>query len=351
MTLPRVGFLGVGWIGRMRLEAVRRGGAVEVAAIADPDPACVAEAAALCPEARAATHPSLLDEVDLDGVVIATPSALHAEASLAFLGRGISVFCQKPLGRNARETAAIVRAARRADRLLATDFCYRHAAGMDEARELVRSGALGQVTLVDGVFHNAYGPDKAWFYDRALSGGGCLMDLGIHLLDLSAWMLGSPQVTRVTSKLSARGARLHGRRDVVEDQALVELDLESGAAVRIACSWNLPAGRDAVIGLSIYGTKGGVALRNRNGSFYDLVVERYRGTSRETLGGPPVDWQARPVQAWAARLAGTPRFDPEAERLVEVAELLDRAYEADGAEVAVVETAGSVSTRAEGSRT
>src|SRR5205823_9344721 len=115
----------------------------------------------------------------LDGIVIATPSALHASQCLAALERGFAVFCQKPLGRNERETRAVVEAARRADRLLGVDFSYRTLGGAEAIRELIRSGSLGRIYAIDAVFHNAYGPDKAWFRDREQSGGGCVMDLGI----------------------------------------------------------------------------------------------------------------------------------------------------------------------------
>jgi len=327
---PRLGFLGVGWIGRNRLEAIATSGASEIACIVDSDLARARDARYLCERAAYSDDPELLFQQGLDGVVIATPSALHADQCLAFLSRGVAVFCQKPLGRSAAETAAVVREARLQDRLLATDFCYRHVRGVRALRDLVRSGALGRPVLVDAVFHNAYGPDKPWFYDPARSGGGCLMDLGIHLLDLSTWILDFPEPVRVTSRLHAMGERLRGRRDQVEDQALVEIDLASGAVIRVACSWNLHAGQDAVIGLSVFGTEGGAAWRNRDGSFYDFTVERFRGTSREILAEPSRDWQGAAVMEWVARLARSRRFDAEAERLTKVAELLDLAYEAEG---------------------
>jgi predicted dehydrogenase len=101
--------------------------------------------------------------------VIATPSALHAEQAIAALDRGLAVFCQKPLGRDASETRAVVEAARRADRLLGVDLSYRYTRAAAALRDEVRSGALGEVYAVDLVFHNAYGPDKPWFYDRRLA--------------------------------------------------------------------------------------------------------------------------------------------------------------------------------------
>src|SRR5262245_18238873 len=107
-ALPRVGFLGVGWIGPHRMETLLVGGSATVAAIADPDSARIAEASVLCPGIPQGEGASMLLECDLDGIVIATPSAFHAEQCLAFLERGVAVFCQKPLGRTARETSSIV---------------------------------------------------------------------------------------------------------------------------------------------------------------------------------------------------------------------------------------------------
>lgn len=324
---PRLGFLGVGWIGRHRMNAILNTDKVDIVAIADPSPETAAEAGRSAPDAKlVATLDELLD-MDLDGVVIATPSALHAEQSIRALERGAAVFCQKPLGRTADEVKAVVGAARRADRLLGVDLSYRFTEGMRRIREVVRSGELGHIYAVDLTFHNAYGPDKPWFYDPALSGGGCVMDLGVHLVDLALWTLDYPLVSDVTGKLFAGGEPLGGRAGRVEDYAVATADLATGATMRLACSWRLQAGCDAMISATFYGTDGGVALRNVDGSFYDFIAERYRNTARETLATPPDDWGGRAAADWAERLAAGERFDPEAERLVDVACVLDRIYQ------------------------
>jgi predicted dehydrogenase len=326
LARPRIGFLGVGWIGRHRMEAILRTGLVDAAAIADPSPEMAAEAGRLAPGAQLVSTLDDLIDLGVDGVVIATPSAMHAEQSIRVLERGAAVFCQKPLGRTAAEARAVVEAARRADRLLDVDLSYRFTEGMRRIREVVRSGGLGRIYAVDLVFHNAYGPGKPWFYDPALSGGGCVMDLGVHLVDLALWTLDHPGVAEVTGKLFAGGEPLGDRPDRVEDYAVATLALETGTAVQLACSWRLQAGCDAMISAAFYGTEGGAALRNVNGSFYDFVAERYRGTARENLSNPPDEWGGRAAADWAARLAAGQRFDPAAERLVEVAGVLDRIY-------------------------
>jgi len=326
MNRPRLGFLGTGWIGRHRMEAIGKTGVVEVAAIADPSPEMAAEAQKLAPEAELVSTLDDLLAAGVDGVVIATPSAMHADQSIRALECGAAVFCQKPLGRTASEVRSVVDAARAADRLLAVDLSYRFTHGMERIRDLLASGELGEIYAVDLVFHNAYGPDKSWFYDPALSGGGCVMDLGVHLVDLALWSLDFPVVTFVSSKLLAGGRALAGRSDTVEDYAVATLDLETGAVVRLACSWKLQAGREAEISAAFYGTQGGAALRNVNGSFYDFTAERFNGTASDTLATPPDEWGGRAAADWARRLAAGERYDSSAERLVDVASVLDRIY-------------------------
>ncbi len=322
----RLGFLGVGWIGRHRMAAILETGVAEAWLIAEPCAELAAEAAKLAPQAMVVDGLPELLAAGLDGVVIATPSALHAEQSIACLQAGAAVFCQKPLGRTVAETRAVVAAARAADRLLGVDLSYRFTEGMRAIRERIAAGQLGRVFAADLVFHNAYGPDKAWFYDPALSGGGCVMDLGVHLVDLALWALDFPEVVGVSSRLFAGGAPLALPAGTVEDYAVATLELATGACVRLACSWRLQAGCDAVIEADFYGTEGGAALKNVGGSFYDFTACAYRGTSRETLASPPDAWGGRAAADWARRLAAGIRFDPEAERLADVAEVLDQIY-------------------------
>jgi len=254
--------------------------------------------------------------------VIATPSALHAEQAQAALARGVAVFCQKPLGRDAAEAGAVVEAARRADRLLGVDLSYRHTRAVEALR-----GAwpeLGAVHALELVFHNAYGPDKPWFTDPELSGGGCLIDLGTHLVDLALWLTGAERATVQAATLRRQGRPV--RDGEVEDFALATLELADGATARVACSWFLPAGRDCAIECTAYGTHGAVSARNVGGSFYDLEALRFHGTAVEVLAQPPDDWGGRALAAWAARLAEDRGFDPAAAEHVRVAEVLDAIY-------------------------
>lgn len=328
MTLPRLGFVGTGWIGRHRLQAITQSGAAEVAAIVDPSEEGAREAQALAPGAAILScYESLLD-ARLDGLVIATPNALHADQAIAALERGLAVFCQKPLGRTAAETRRVVDAAEAADRLLGVDFSYRQTAAARALATLVEAGALGEIFAADLTFHNAYGPDKPWFFNPALSGGGCVIDLGVHLADLALWLTGFPAIESVTARLFAKGEPLAPDAGTVEDFALARLDLATGAAVRLACSWHLHAGEDARIEATFHGTRGAASLRNVGGSFYDFELLHFSGTARKRIIAPPDDWGGRAAVAWARALASNPAFDPETHRVIAVAEAIDRIYAA-----------------------
>jgi predicted dehydrogenase len=321
---PRVGFLGVGWIGRDRMQAIAAADLVDVAVVADTDPDA-ARAAADAVGAQALDPADVLLAPALDALVIATPSALHAEQAIAAFDAGLAVFCQKPLGRTVRETEAVVAAAARADRLLAVDLSYRHLAATRRMREVVTAGEIGEIYAAELTFHNAYGPDKPWFLDPARAGGGCVIDLGTHLVDLAAWMLPGDELSVVASRLYAGGRPLPA--GAVEDYATVLMETSRGATINVACSWFLPAGRDAVIAATFYGTKGAVALENVDGSFYDFRAVLRRGTREEILVSPPDAWGGRAAVAWAEQLVADRRHRPEvAGELVAVATVIDEIY-------------------------
>jgi predicted dehydrogenase len=204
------------------------------------------------------------------------------------------------------------------------DLSYRHTAAMQAIRERARAGALGSVFAADLTFHNAYGPGAGWFWDPKLSGGGCLIDLGVHLVDLALWMFDFPEVEAASAKLLRNGGP--AREDEVEDYATAELSLSNGVQVRIACSWNLNAGRDAVIEANIYGTEGGASMRNENGSFFDFAAEHFNGRNAERIASPPDDWGGRAAAEWVRKLAAGQKYTASTAGLLDTAAVLDRLY-------------------------
>lgn len=323
---PRLGFLGVGWIGRSRLEAIARCGMCDLVAAADPDERAVEAACATAPALAAAADLDELLAAGVDGVVIATPSGQHADQSIRALEAGAAVFCQKPLGRTAAEAGRVVRAARCADRLLGVDMSYRHCESFSKVAELARSGELGELCAIDLTFHNAYGPDKPWFFDPALSGGGCVLDLGVHMVDLALWALAGDPVAAVDATLYADARPLRCPPHACEDRAYVQMRTAGGVTVRLACSWNLHLGRDAEIAMTVQGREGGAEARNISGSFFDFEAWRLQGTDRRQIARPPDAWFGRAAAAWARRLAVDASFDPAVAEAVATMRLIDRIY-------------------------
>jgi len=328
---PRIGCIGLGWIGRSRLQALVESGEADVTMLWDDDPAAMAAAADVAPGARPAESLDALLDATLDGVMIATPSAIHAEQTARALDRRLAVFCQKPLARNRAEAEQLVTLARRCDRLLQVDLSYRYARAFETLRQFVAEGGVGTPHALELTFHNAYGPDKPWYYSPELSGGGCVMDLGTHLVDQVLRTLGlgggstPPRV--IASHLFSNGSRWERAAEQVEDLAYVQLEAPMGAVVRIACSWRLPAGCDAVIGATVYGPRAGVRVRNVAGSFYDFVAERLDRGGIEHLVGPPDAWGGRAAVEWAKQLGKDAGYDPACEGLIVLSKVIDDIYE------------------------
>ncbi|NJW52051.1 Gfo/Idh/MocA family protein [Salinimicrobium oceani] len=323
-----LGFLGVGWIGRNRMEAILNHTNAKAAAITEPNPENSDAALKSAKNAILKTSPeALFSEEELDGIVIATPSAMHAEQSMQALKSGKAVFCQKPLGRTAEEVKQVVQASREADKLLAVDLSYRYTKAFKAVYDTIQKGEIGDVFAVDLKFHNAYGPDKKWFYDIKRSGGGCVMDLGIHLVDLALWSLDFPNISEVSSKLYHKGQRLTSFEEHVEDFASVSMTSDKEQVINLECSWHVSAGKDAIIEATFYGTKGGASFKNINGSFYDFKAEKYHGTQTETLVTPPDEWSGRAGVVWVENMIKNNGFDEKtATELIRTAEVIDRIY-------------------------
>jgi predicted dehydrogenase len=325
-TRPRLAFLGLGWIGQKRLRALESAGAAEVAACIDTDALLAARVASAFNGARGFERVESLRDLDVDGIVIATPSGLHEAQALAALDRGLAVFCQKPLATSAEGAMRVIERAAAADRLLGVDFCYRHVNGMHELRDKLRDEAFGEIVAIDLMFHNAYAPSAAWSRDRALAGGGCLLDLGVHLLDLATWLQDLPVLEVDSARLFARGRELGATNEDVEDLAVAQLRQANGACVRLACSWNLHAGQGAIIEVTLHGTRGGVTWRNVAGSFLDFEMLERRGDRSLVLFAGADDWGPRALLEWTQRLAVSPAFDPCARQFSVSARLVDSIY-------------------------
>jgi predicted dehydrogenase len=208
------------------------------------------------------------------------------------------------------------------------DLSYRYLTAVQLLRRLIQTGDLGRVFAIEATFHNAYSPDKTWSRDYRVAGGGCLLDLGSHLVDLSLWLLNFPTIADVSGRLLSSGVTRRPGTTDLEDYATATLTTAAGTIITVTCSWNLAIGQDAVIRVACYGTRGGAAVENVQGSFYDFSATRFCGSSRQALADPPDAWGGRALETWVQQMALSPEFDSRAEEFVEVARILDRVYAA-----------------------
>jgi predicted dehydrogenase len=260
-----LGFSGLGWLGQSLLAEMEHFPELAVAAVQDVARPLAEELADKYKAAWVGTdYSDMLRQPEVDAVVICTPNVQHPAQARAALALGKHVLVQKPLALSAREAAQTIDAATAAQKLLLVDCSYRFLATTGLLAKAVSE--LGPIREIRGAFHNTYGPGKSWFFDPAQSGGGALMDLGVHLIDL-ALHLANPQ--RVNLEKIALG---YDRGLAVEDSALFEASLDT-IPLHLEVSWQAP--RDLTdISLEIFCADGLAAWRNVHGSFFRFQTYR-----------------------------------------------------------------------------
>lgn len=216
-----VGLLGVGWMGRLHARSYRAvperypdlGVAPRLVMAADPEQRNATEAVERLGFARAVADPrEVLEDPKVDVVSICAPNALHRELAVAAAEAGKPFWIEKPMGRDAAESAAIVAAAERAGVVTAVGFNYRHAPAVVRARALVRGGAIGRVTHLHVRLLADYAADPqgalTWRFQREHAGTGVLGDLLSHGIDLAQCFAGPiGSVTGVTRTVHAERPR------------------------------------------------------------------------------------------------------------------------------------------------
>jgi predicted dehydrogenase len=197
-----VGVIGLGWMGRVHTSSYRRviehfpdlGVRPRLVIAADVGEERRAHAERVGFEATSDDWRAVLDHPDVEVVSITLPNAMHRGVALAAIAAGKHVWVEKPVGRGVEDTAAVADAARRAGVVTGVGFCYRFAPAVQHARELIRSGAIGDVTHYRGVFLADYAnrPDAAasWRFFRQDAGSGALGDLMAHVVDMTHFLVG-----------------------------------------------------------------------------------------------------------------------------------------------------------------
>ncbi len=181
---------------------------------------------------------------------------LHSPMAVAALESGKHVLCERPLARSSEEAAAMVKAAKKADRVLACAVQHRFRPDAQLLRRFVEKGDMGEIFLAKAGWlrQKTEWDSDEWRRTKRESGGGVVLDLGFQMLDLSLWVLGQPKVSSVTASVH------RNKKGEVEDSATAFFRLESGATLTLELTWGLLMEKDFAY-LNLFGS-GGAALLN-----------------------------------------------------------------------------------------
>jgi predicted dehydrogenase len=259
MTLPRrparLGVLGTGAISQIvHMPILTDRPDVEVVAVSDSDVPKARAIATRFGVKRVVSDQELLEGNLVDGVVISTPNHLHEDQTLAALKAGKHVLVERPLAFTARGVDRLLNAARKAGKVLMAGMSHRYRPDAAALSSFVAGGELGRVYQVRGSWLNRklHLNRPTWRQNRQLSGGGALMDLGIPALDLCLYMVGYPQVRRV-SAVTAMGDY------EVEDSAAVMVTTQDGIAITVEVTWSFFGNEDRQF-FRVMGTEGSASL-------------------------------------------------------------------------------------------
>ena len=280
MNNLKVGVIGLG-MGRWHVEAFSAHPRAEVVAIADPDTGRLAELGDKHSIAGRYTYAEeMLANETLDIVAVATPNKFHKPLTIAALEAGAHVLCEKPMAMNAAEAREMLTASKTADKRLMINFSYRFTPEAARLKQEVDSGTLGDIYYARTEWLRRRGLPGfgGWFGQKAMSGGGPLIDLGVHRLDLALWLMGYPVPTWVMAStcnpIASRLAKQSGRAFDVEDFATAMIKFEDGATLDLTASWASNIKEQELMQTRLLGTEAGLIQRNRNEG-YEFEAEIY----------------------------------------------------------------------------
>ncbi len=219
----------------------------------------------------------------IDFVVIVTPNASHYPAAKAFLERGINVVCDKPLTFEVAEAEELSSLAKRKNLLFCVTYTYTGYPAVKHAREMIRSGELGEIRFVNAEYPQEWlatpaeregQKQAAWRADPKQAGkSNCVGDIGSHVENLVAYMTG----LRISSLCARLDSFVEGR--ALDDNASIMVDYEGGAK-GLYWSSQIAIGCDNALRIRVFGSKGSVAWSQENPNY--LVISRL-GRPTETL--------------------------------------------------------------------
>ena len=292
----------------------------------------------------------LINNEKLDILSVAVPNNQHKDLTIAGLKAGAHVLCEKPMAMNTAEAVEMMETAKACGKKLGIDFSYRFRPQSRIMKQVVESGELGEIYYAQSVWlrrdgmpglaANDFGTGKkkdggmgSWFFDKQQSGGGPLIDLGVHRLDLALWLMGYPEPASVTgsiySKFGPDRAKQRGLEYTVEDFACAMIKFKNGATLQLDVSWASHIKENELQSTRLLGTKSGLFQKNLNeGYTYDVEFFKTQdGILMDHSPHEPAPEMPSAYTMFADAVRDNTDFLVKPEEGVTVMRLLDAIYE------------------------
>ena len=281
----KVGVIGTGGISGVHLGGYSRNPNVEIYALCDINEKNLARRAEEYKVSRTFTdYREMLALPELDAVSVCTWNSAHAECAIAALRAGKHVLCEKPMALNTAQAEEMEKAAKESGKLLMIGFVRRFGNDCAVLKDFIDGGSFGDIYYAKAQYLRRKGCPGGWFGDKSRSGGGPLIDLGVHVIDLCRYLMGGPQPVSVYgATFSKLGDRRHikdargysstvvSKDDIfdVEDMATALIRFDNGAVLSVEASFSLNIEKD-VGNIELFGTKAGCKLDPELTIFTDM---------------------------------------------------------------------------------
>jgi predicted dehydrogenase len=272
----RIGIIGTGSISQMHMAGYLAQDNVEVTAVCDIDADRLETYVNQYHVGNRYTdYEEMLRQEDLDGVSICTWNNSHAPIAIAALQAGKNVLCEKPMAMNAKDAEEMQATAEKSGKLLMIGFVKRFAVETDICQDFIDKGHLGDIYYAKASYLRRCGNPGGWFADKKRSGGGPLIDLGVHVIDQVRYLMGKPKAVsamavtynKIGMRYEVKGVERYKAADYgsycdVEDMASAIIRFDNGASLAVEASFSLNIKEDTG-NLELFGTKAGARLEPR----------------------------------------------------------------------------------------
>ena len=274
MKKLRIGMIGAGGIANVHMDAYKKLPNAEVVALCDTDAAKLKKTA----EKYGITHTyssvaDMIKNEQLDAADVCVWNCNHAKCSIEALNAGLHVLCEKPMAYSAAEAEQMLEAAKANNKLLMIGFVMRFSNEALISKDFIEGGYIGDIYHSKATYLRRHGAPGGWFCNSELSGGGPVIDLGVHVIDITRYLMGNPKPVSVYAVTQDKlKNRPYLKTDVawkpdnasdsdpydVEDFATAIIRYDNGSTTLLETSYSLNG--EACTKRELFGTKGGIKI-------------------------------------------------------------------------------------------